>query len=305
MGAPVLLAGAAVVAAYVAASAREHAWILHTGQADPGAWRGWWVLVGGSALVAVLAALQLVATGGALRAQEAAAELQRSNAELEQFAHVASHDLREPLRMVASYCQLLDERYRDRLDARGLQLLDFAVDGARRMQRLIDDLLDYSRVGGATRPFEPVACNDLVDRVCGDLGAAIREADAAVTRDDLPMVRGDPEQLERLFANLLGNAVRFRGTAPPRVHVSGGPAAAGWEFAVADNGIGIPPEHAERVFQMFQRLHARDAYPGDGIGLAIAKRIVERHGGRIWVEPGSAGGSVFRFTLAPSEREEG
>lgn len=230
------------------------------------------------------------------------ADLQRSNTELEQFAYVASHDLREPLRMVASYCQLVAERYRGRLDAKADRFLEFAVEGATRMQRMIDDLLEYARVGTQGEPPVPVDLGATLDLVRTDLATAIADAGAVLTHDPLPVVLADPGQVRRLLGNLVGNAVKFRGAAPPRVHLTARPDGPRWEVAVADNGIGIPPEHADRVFQMFQRLHERGRYPGSGIGLSIARRIVERHGGRIWVEPRPEGGSVFRFTLPAAHR---
>ena len=228
-------------------------------------------------------------------------DLQRSNTELEQFAYVASHDLREPLRMVASYCQLIAERYGGRLDPKADRFLEFAVEGATRMQRMIDDLLEYSRIGTHGGAPVPTDCGAVLALVRTDLAAAIADAGTAVTHDPLPVVHADPDQVRRLLANLVSNAVKFRAEAPSRVHVAARPSGSHWELSVADNGIGVPAEHAGRVFQMFQRLHERGKYPGNGIGLAIAKRIVERHGGRIWVEPADGGGSVFRLTLPAAE----
>jgi PAS domain S-box-containing protein len=227
-------------------------------------------------------------------------KLQASNAELEQFAYVSSHDLQEPLRMVASYTQLLADRYGDKLDGDAKEFIGFAVDGAKRMQHLISDLLEFSRVRTRGEDFRPVALGDLVAGVCKDLEGAVAEAGAVITPEDLPTVQGDAAQLARLFQNLIGNAIKFRDDEPPRIHIGAARDQGEWVVSVSDNGIGIAPEHRDRVFVIFQRLHSRSKFSGTGIGLAIAKRIVERHGGRIWVEPASPKGSTFRFTL-PAE----
>ena len=229
--------------------------------------------------------------------EQAEAALKRSNAELEQLAYVASHDMQEPLRMIASYLQLVERRYADQLDADGKEFIGYAVDGAKRMQALIQDLLAYSRVGTKGHPPAPVDAAAVLRTALAHLELAINESAATITADPLPWVMGDGGQLLQLIQNLLANAIKFRGTAPPRVHVGCQPDGDSWRFEVRDNGIGIDPEFAERIFVMFQRLHSRSAYPGTGIGLALCKRIVERHGGRLWVEPAEGGGSVFKFTL--------
>jgi len=230
-------------------------------------------------------------------------ELRRSNAELEQFAYVASHDLQEPLRMVANYVELLAERYSGQLDERADKYIGYASDGARRMQRMVADLLAFSRVGSEGKPLGPVACDAVLDQVVASLGALIREQEAAVERGPLPEVLGDETQLVQLFQNLIANAIKFRGERPPVVRISAVLSGAAWQFSVADNGIGIAMQHAARIFQMFQRLHARGRYPGSGIGLAIAKRIVERHGGRIWLESPPGQGATFHFTLRAAPRK--
>jgi PAS domain S-box-containing protein len=224
-------------------------------------------------------------------------ELARSNAELGQFAYVASHDLQEPLRMVASYMQLLSRRYKGKLDADADEFIAFAVDGATRMQRLINDLLMYSRVG--TKGKEPALtdCGAVIGYALANLQEAIKDKGATVSYDPLPTVMGDDLQLTQLFQNLIGNAIKFTGDEPPKVHVGAKPQGDEWLFSVRDNGIGIAPEHFERIFQIFQRLHGREEYPGTGIGLAVCKKIVERHGGRIWLESEPGNGTTFHFVI--------
>ncbi len=236
------------------------------------------------------------------RIRAAAVALARSNAELEQFAYVASHDLQEPLRMVASYTQLLGRRYRGKLDADADEFIGFAVDGARRMQELINDLLTYSRVGTRALQLEQVEAGKLVEGVAGDLAAAIDEAGASVTHDELPVVRADRVQLRQLLQNLIANGIKFsRPDTPPHVHVSATRGPSAWTFAISDSGIGIEAEYLDRIFVLFQRLHSRGEYPGTGIGLAICKKIIERHGGQIDVESEPGKGTTFRFTLPAQE----
>jgi PAS domain S-box-containing protein len=228
-------------------------------------------------------------------------DLQRSNAELEQFAYIASHDLQEPLRMITSYMQIIEEDYKGKLDADADQYIAFTVEGAKRMQTLIDDLLAYSRVGTRGEPFIPTSMNSVLSEAIANLEVTIEESHAVVTHDQLPTVLGDESQLIQLFQNLLGNAIKFRGDDAPMIHVGVEETKDGWVFSVHDNGIGIDMKYAERIFTVFQRLHARDEYPGTGIGLAVVKKIVERHGGRIWVESAPESGSTFYFTLRKRE----
>ena len=226
-----------------------------------------------------------------------AEELARSNAELEQFAYVASHDLQEPLRMVASFTQLLGRRYRGKLDQDADEFIGYAVDGANRMQHLINDLLAYSRVGTRSKPLAPTDCNAVFQQARDNLATAVEETSTVIYQDPLPMVLGDEVQLLQVFQNLIANAIKFRGAEPPQIQVTAARQGPEWVFAIQDNGIGIAPEHQERIFSIFQRLHQRSEYPGTGIGLAICKKIVERHGGRIWVESQPGKGSTFYFSL--------
>jgi PAS domain S-box-containing protein len=254
-----------------------------------------------------------------------AQELARSNSELEQFAYVASHDLQEPLRMVTSYLQLLERKYSSQLDATADQFINYAVDGARRMQNLINDLLNYSRVTTRGQPFVQVDCAEILQQAIANLKFAIEDSSAEITYDPLPVIKGDPTQLTQVFQNLIGNAIKFRGELPPRIHIGAirtseeqgrrgaeeesttqnsaplpltAPSPENeWLFFVSDNGIGLETQYAERIFVIFQRLHGRSKYPGTGIGLAICKKIIERHGGRIWVESEPGQGSIFYFTI--------
>lgn len=235
------------------------------------------------------------------RVQERTAELKRSNAELEQFAYIASHDLQEPLRMVASYMRLLEKRYKGRLDDDADKFIGYAVDGAIRMQQLINDLLEYSRVDARGREFTPTDFEALADQTLTNLKVAIEESGATITRDPLPTLYADGLQIGQLLQNLVGNAIKFRREEPLHVHISAERREQEWLFAIRDNGIGIDPEYANRIFEIFQRLHGRGSYPGTGIGLAICKKIVERHRGHIWVESQPDQGSTFYFMLPARE----
>ncbi|MBA3531016.1 MAG: PAS domain S-box protein, partial [Ardenticatenales bacterium] len=226
-----------------------------------------------------------------------AEELARSNTELEQFAYIASHDLQEPLRMVMSYLQLLERRYQDRLEGDALEFIAYAVDGAARMKALINDLLAYSRVGTEEGPPQPIQADRVLQQVLGDLQVRLAESGAHVTHEPLPTVLVAEAHLHQLLQNLIGNALKFQRAHPPQVHIRSQPHADGWLFSVQDNGIGIAPQHVERIFAVFKRLHTQQEYPGTGIGLAICKRIVERHGGQLWVESEVGQGSTFYFTL--------
>jgi light-regulated signal transduction histidine kinase (bacteriophytochrome) len=223
--------------------------------------------------------------------------MQRSNTELEQFAYVISHDLQEPLRMVSSYTQLLAKRYSNKLDSDADEFIAYAVDGAKRMQTLLHDLLDYSRVGTRGKPFTLVNCEHVVEQAMANLKIAIEESEAAVSYDVLPTVMGDEGQLVQLFQNLIGNAIKFRREEPPKVHIWARRRNSVVTFSVNDNGIGINPQHSQSIFEIFRRLHTREEYPGTGMGLAICKKIVERHGGHISVQSQPGQGSTFDFSV--------
>jgi PAS domain S-box-containing protein len=238
------------------------------------------------------------------RLRRASEDLQRSNRDLEQFAYVASHDLQEPLRMVASYTQLLERRYREQLDDDAREFIDYAVDGANRMQTLINDLLQYSRVGTRGNPFEPTDMNEVMADIRVRLGVAIEESGAMLTHDELPTVPADRQQIAQVFQNLVANAIKFKGQEQPRIHVSADKEKTNWRFSVTDNGIGIEPEYKDRIFIIFQRLHSRREYAGTGIGLAVCKKIVERHGGQIRVESQPGKGCVFSFTLPFRQKQD-
>jgi two-component system, sensor histidine kinase and response regulator len=227
-------------------------------------------------------------------------ELARSNRELEQFAYIASHDLQEPLRMVANYTQLLQERYREKLDKEADKYIHYAVDGAVRMQTLVQDLLAFSRVGREGIQMQKVDCNDLLHQVLHLLEPAFRESGAKILFDHLPVVMANRTQLQQVFQNLIANAIKFRGAEPAQIEVSAKEEGGAWQFSVHDNGIGIAPEHHDSIFVIFQRLHTRQEYPGNGIGLSICKKIIERHGGRIWVNS-EPGGTTFTFTIPAGE----
>jgi signal transduction histidine kinase len=231
-----------------------------------------------------------------------ARELERSNQELQQFAYVASHDLQEPLRMVAGFTRLLERRYKDKLDQDAREFINFAVDGAVRMQKLIDDLLTYSRVGAPNIPFEPVDCNRLLNQAITNLRVASEESHAVITSSNLPTVTCNASQMIQLFQNLISNAIKFRGTETPRIHIAAEHRDSEWLFSFRDNGIGIDPQYKDRIFQIFQRLHSRDEYDGTGIGLALCMKIVELHKGKIWMESEVGKGATFYFTLPDREK---
>jgi signal transduction histidine kinase len=233
-------------------------------------------------------------------------ELARSNAELEQFAYIVSHDLQEPLRMVASYLQLFERRYKDKLDTRASEFIAYAVDGAARMQTLINNLLRLSRVSTCGQSFKLIDCNIILHQVFANLKLAIQETEAVITYDKLPEVMGDETQLTQLFQNLISNGIKFRRNMPPQIHITAisREEEDSWLFSVQDNGVGIEKQYIQRIFVIFQRLHSKGKYPGNGIGLAICQKIVERHNGCIWVESEPGEGSIFYFTL-PDKPIEG
>ncbi|ELZ16127.1 multi-sensor signal transduction histidine kinase [Haloterrigena salina JCM 13891] len=230
-------------------------------------------------------------------------ELEASNERLEQFAYAASHDLQEPLRMVSSYLSLVENRYADDLDSDGEEFIAYAVDGADRMREMIEALLEYSRIDTQGEPFEPVDMDAVLEDVLTDLQMMIEESDAEIDADPLPRVRGDESQLRQLLQNLLSNAIEYSGDEPPRVAVTARRCGRMWRFSVEDEGIGIDPDDADRIFRVFQRLHSREEYDGTGIGLALCRRIVERHGGEIWVESELGEGATFSFTLPRAEAD--
>jgi signal transduction histidine kinase len=224
-------------------------------------------------------------------------DLKRSNTDLEQFAYAASHDLQEPLRGIAGFANLLEKHYKGKLDRKADEFINYIIDGTKRMQVLIKDLLEYSRVSAQGTVFRPTNCSVALEQAIYNLRSAIKESGAELTYDLLPTVMGDEAQLSSLFQNLIGNAIKFRNQQQLKIHISAQRKENEWVFSIRDNGIGIDPEQAERIFVIFQRLHAREEYPGTGIGLAICKKVVERYGGKIWVESEPAKGSTFYFTI--------
>jgi len=224
-------------------------------------------------------------------------ELARSNTDLRDFAYVASHDLKKPLQSIEGFAKLLARRYKGKLDAKADEFIEYIGSGVKRMQMFIKDLLEYSQVGAKEKKFKPTDCSGVVQKAVGNLQAAIEESNAVVTYDELPTVMVDTLQMISLFQNLIDNAIKFRGEEAPRIHISAERKGDEWVFSIRDNGIGIDPKDSERIFGMFQRLHGSTDYPGTGIGLAICKKIIERHGGRIWVESEAGKGSTFYFTM--------
>jgi PAS domain S-box-containing protein len=255
-------------------------------------------VVGGSAIVRDVSERNRMLKSLEFQTQE----LQRSNKELEQFAYVASHDLQEPLRMVASFTELLAERYQGNLDERADKYIRYIVEGAKRMQQLVNDLLAFSRVGTQGKPLRPTDSQAIAMQAVDGLRATMEETDCEIVCDGLPLVNADETQLRQIFQNLIGNALKFRADRPPRIRISAEPAGKEWRFSVADNGIGIEKQYSEQIFQMFQRLHGRDEYEGNGIGLAISKKITERHGGKIWFESAPGEGTTFYFTMPDAEK---
>jgi light-regulated signal transduction histidine kinase (bacteriophytochrome) len=233
------------------------------------------------------------------------ADLSASNAELRQFASVASHDLREPLRMVSFYTQLLAKRYKGKLDADADEFIGYALEGATRMGDLINNLLEYSRVSARMRDIAPADCEAIFQQSMKNLRLAVTESSATVAHDPLPVILGDVSQLGQVFQNLIGNAIKYRSDRrQPHIHVCAREQPAEWLFSVSDNGIGIEPQYFETIFGIFQQLHSREKYGGTGVGLAICRRIVERHMGRIWVESEPEKGSTFCFTIPKQEQPQ-
>ena len=228
-------------------------------------------------------------------------ELKRSNSDLEQFAYAASHDLQEPLRVVAGFVSLLEKKYKEKLDDKAHEYIEYAIDGVKRMQVLIKDLLAYSQVGTKGKTFKPTICSVALEQAIYNLHTAIEESGAEITYDSLPTVSADTSQLTRLFQNLIGNAIKFRGEERLKIHIAAEQKGNEWVFSIRDNGIGIDPKFFDRIFVVFQRLHTREEYEGTGIGLAVCKKIVERHGGHIWVESEQGKGTTFYFTMPVME----
>lgn len=237
--------------------------------------------------------------------EETVTRLEKSNERLEQFAYAASHDLQEPLRMVSSYLRLIEKRYEDNLDEGGKEFLEFAVDGADRMRAMIEGLLQYSRVETQGKPLEPVELTAIFDDVQEDLQAKIRGTDTRITVDSLPPIEGDYNQLRQVFQNLLDNAIEYSGDETPDIHVSAERNSTEWTISVHDEGIGIEPADQEKIFEVFQRGHSRSEFDGSGVGLALCERIIERHGGEIWVESEPSEGTTFSFTLSAVDDDTG
>jgi signal transduction histidine kinase len=227
-------------------------------------------------------------------------ELKRSNKELKQFAYISSHDLQEPLRMVTSFTQLLERRYKGQLDNEADEYIEFIVEGAHRMKYLIDDLLTFSRLNTQAKKFENVNLETVLNEVLSNLTVSIEESNAIITHDPLPTVNADKTQMMQVFQNLIANAIKFHGSNPPKIHISAHKDEKEWKFAVTDNGIGIDPEYQKQIFEVFKRLHTREEYPGSGIGLSVSQKIIRRHGGNIWVESELGKGSTFYFTIPHS-----
>lgn len=236
--------------------------------------------------------------------KERTAELQRSNEQLERFAYITSHDLQEPLRTVESFSSLLEKRAGDKLDSEAREFLDYIHDAVRRLREMVEALLAYSRVDTQGQPFEEASCDEIAQRALANLKTSIDESQAVITVEPLPTVQADVAQLTQLFQNLISNAIKFHGDHPPDIRISARGEGGEWVFACRDNGIGIAPEYQDKIFELFRRLHARDKYPGTGIGLAFCKHVVDRHGGRIWVESKQGEGATFFFTIPKRHSEK-